>query len=324
MNRDNDRDLRQLFHNARLPETDLTQPVMKKLLKSKAEKGRGTLNYRVSVFVLVGMLLTVSSAFAAVHLYSLTNHHGDIVYEEKQIDPADRDGNTLENQLRSLQSGRLADQLLKEGEVAAFYMAEGNPDRKIDIERAPVRFKTLSALREKLKGQPIRIMETVAGQKYKFESARVIYSPDELSDEEWSKLTDQLEKQAEESGKGYAMQTLRVSGDHWNLFSVYEHGGNKLLVQATKSDEKTVVMQSSAGSEGVKKEKLNVDGAELLYSEYTTVPGKEISREIATGKGISFIYSIPDSKFYIWYHIEDVGGHLSKQELIDLAQAYLK
>ncbi|MMZ62841.1 hypothetical protein D1872_250660 [compost metagenome] len=61
-----------------------------------------------------------------------------------------------------------------------------------------------------------------------------------------------------------------------------------------------------------------------MYTEYKSEPGKEKSREISKGKGITFVYSIPDSEFHIQYHIEDVGGNLSKQDLIDVAKAYLK
>lgn len=281
------------------------------------------MKYKAGILIgLAGMLLTASSAMAASEMYSLTDSKGRAVYEEKLLDETSRSGNTLEDQLRSLKSAKLAKQLLKKGEAALFYIAEGNPDRKTNIERSSLSFTASSKLREQLKGQHVKILDTV--KKYKFENASLTYDPLTLSDEELVNLTDQLERQAGESGKGYAMHPLQLSGNHWNLFSTYKHGSSQLLVQAIKSDEKTVILRSPSQDDGVKKEKLKVNGAELLYTEYKSEPGKEKSREISKGKGITFVYSIPDSKFHIQYHIEDIGGNLSKQDLIDVAKAYLK
>ena len=179
-------------------------------------------------------------------------------------------------------------------------------------------FKEATKLREQLKGQSVKILDTIQ-QKYKFNSASLSYNP-VLSDAEQAKLTDQLEQQAAQSGKGYAMQKLKLTGKHWNLFSTYKNGSSELLVQAMKSDEK-ITLYTPSDQTGVTYELIKVNGVEMLYSSYATSKTQNIK---ISGQGITFVSSIPNSKFHIKYHIEDIGSKLSKQELIKLAQSYLK
>ena len=281
------------------------------------------MRYKNSLIALAAAMLFIpATAFAdstgANQVFKLTNNKGEVVFEQKPRETSQKSDNTREDLLRSSKSHSLANELLKQGEAALVYIAEDNPERKTNIERTSMIFKEATKLREQLKGQSVKILDTIQ-QKYKFNSASLSYNP-VLSDAEQAKLTDQLEQQAAQSGKGYAMQKLKLTGKHWNLFSTYKNGSSELLVQAMKSDEK-ITLYTPSDQTGVTYELIKVNGVEMLYSSYATSKTQNIK---ISGQGITFVSSIPNSKFHIKYHIEDIGSKLSKQELIKLAQSYLK
>lgn len=278
--------------------------------------------YKSSLITLTAaMLLIPATAFAgdthSNQVFKLTNNKGEVVYEQKPYEASRKSDNSRDDSLRSSKSHSLANELLKKGEAALFYIAEDNPERKTNIERTSMNFKEATKLREQLKGQSVKIMDTIQ-QKYKFDSASVTYHP-VLSDAERAKLTDQLEQQAAQSDKGYAMQKLKLTGKHWNLFSTYKNGSSELLIQAFKTNEKMTLYTPSSET-GVKRELIKAGGTEMLYSSYSVSKTQEVK---ITGQGITFVYSIPDSEFHIRYHIEDIGSKLSKQELIKLTESYV-
>ena len=281
------------------------------------------MKYKTSLIALAAAMLFIpATSFAddphGNQIFKLTNNKGEVVYEQKPYEPSQKSKNSAEDLLHYSKSHSLANELLKKGEAALFYFTEDNPQRKTNIVRTSMSFKEATKLGKQLKGQSVKILDTIQ-QKYKFDSASVTYHP-VLSDSEQAKLTDQLEQQAVKSGKGYAMQKLKVTGKHWNLFSTYKNGSSELLVLAMKSDEK-ITLHTPSDQTGVTYELINSGGTEMLYSSYIESESQDFK---SSGQGITFVYSIPNSEFYIWYHIEDIGSKLSKQELIKLAQSYLK
>ncbi|WP_366293748.1 hypothetical protein [Paenibacillus sp. AN1007] len=279
--------------------------------------------YKKSLIALTAALLLIpATAFAddtiSNQVFKLTNNKGEVIYEQKPYEGSHKSDHSREDLLRSSKSHSLANELLKKGEAALFYIAEDNPERKTNIERTSMSFKKAAKLREQLKGQSVKILDTIQ-QKYKFDSASVTYHP-VLSDPERAKMTDQLEQQAAQSGKGYAMQKLKLIGKHWNLFSTYKNGSSELLVQAIKSDEK-ITLHTPSVQTGVTYELIKSGRTEMVYSSYSESENQDFK---SSGQGITFVCSIPNSEFHIWYHIEDIGSKLSKQELIKLAESYLK
>ncbi|CAI6082890.1 hypothetical protein PAECIP112173_03715 [Paenibacillus sp. JJ-100] len=281
------------------------------------------MKYKTSLIALAAAMLFIpASSFAddlhSNQIFKLTNNKGEVVYEQKPYEASQKSDNSAQDLHLASKSHSLANELLKKGEAALFYIAEDNPQRKTNIVRTSMSFKEATKLSKQLKGQSVKILDTIQ-QKYKFDSASVTYHP-VLSDSERAKLTDQLEQQAVKSGKGYAMQKLKLTGKHWNLFSTYKNGSSELLVQAMKSDEKITILTPSEQT-GVTRELINSGGTEMLYSSYIESESQDFK---SSGQGITFVYSIPNSEFHIKYHIEDIGSKLSKQEFIKLAQSYLK
>ncbi|WP_178023091.1 hypothetical protein [uncultured Paenibacillus sp.] len=317
---DKDQDLKRLFHESRLPDVDLSGEVMSRLCTEQKPKERFIVKRKVSVLVLAGMLLAVSTAVAATNHYVLKNKQGEVVVEEKTLDKSSPDGQapSLDEQIRSLKSHGLSDDLLKEGTAAVFYLASNNPDHKLNVEYRPTNFDDLAKLRERMAGQPAKLFERIGGS-YKFEQATVFFFPTvyekPMTPQAEAKLAESLRKQAEESNKGYAMMPLEVSPDHWRINGTYKQGEQEIRVSIARIPGKqTILVPENAD---VNRENLKVKGVDMVYTEFN---GEDTG---IGGRNIQWVEDVPGSKQAVHYHIE-TGLQISKEQLIKLAEAYLE
>ncbi|MET3291565.1 UNVERIFIED_CONTAM: hypothetical protein ABID98_004135 [Brevibacillus sp. OAP136] len=311
MRSDKDQDLRKLFHDQLHPEIDLAGKVMGKLYAEQKTKERFFVKYKVGLLVAAGMVLTVSSAFAAVN-YTLTNKLGNVVYEHKTLEEVNYTPPSKEEQLRSLKSHGFANDLLKEGTAAIFYIVSDIPDMKTYTRSKGIHFTDISALRAKMKDQSVKIFDSLEG-KYKFTSAGVDFEPitnvNPPSPEEQAAIVKKLKKQAEESKKEYAMIPVELSKDHWRMFINYTSHGKQITVQMSRTSEKETILVHKDWD--LKQEKLVVKGVDMLFTDF------------GTGKNIQWVYDVPNTTQTILYHIE-ASNPISKEELVKLAESYLK
>lgn len=317
---DKDQDLRRLFHEDRLPDVDLSGKVMSRLYTEQKPKERFIVKRKVSALVLAGMLLAVSTAVAATNHYVLKNKQGEVVVEEKTLDKSSPDYHapSLDEQIRSLKSAGLSDDLLKEGTAAVFYLTSNNPDHKLNVEYRPANFDDLTKLRERMADQPVKLFERIGGN-YKFERATVFFFPTvfekPMTPQEETKLADTLRKQAEESGKDYAMMPLEIAPDHWRINGTYKQGEQEIRVSMARIPGKQTILVPEDAD--VKRENLKVKGVDMLYAEFN---GKDTG---ISGRNIQWVEDVPGSEQAVHYHIE-TGLQISKEQLIKLAKAYLQ
>ncbi|MGZ7443282.1 hypothetical protein [Paenibacillus sp. TH7-28] len=316
MTPDKDQDLKQLFRETQLPEVDLTPKVMSKLRAEKKTKARLLGKRRLVLLVMAGMLLAASTAFAASnYYYAFKSKHGDIIWEEKILDKSSPEYKkpSLDEQRRSLNSAGLSNDLLKDGEAAIFYVLENNPDHEIDIEWKRVPFHDLTELRSRMAGQPVKLIDRFEGD-YQFSHATVSFYPalyeNPLTDQEEAEIAEKLRKQAEESGKGYAMMPIEVSKKYWIMMSSYQRNGKTgILVTASKAPGKQTIWMPEESKDNPR-ETLEVKGIKMLYTEF------------ATGRNIQWVYDIPGSKEAVYYSIQ-TGLQMNKDQVIELAESYL-
>lgn len=317
---DKDQDLRHLFHEDRLPDTDLSGKVMSRLYTEHKPKERFIMKRKVSALVLAGMLLAVSTAVAATNHYILKNKQGEIVVEERTLDKSSPEYHkpSLDEQIRSLKSAGLSDDLLKEGTAAVFYLASNNPEHKLNVEYRPVNFDDLTQLRERMADQPAKLLERIGGN-YKFERATVFFFPTviekPMTPQEESKLAETLRKQAEESAKGYAMMPLETSPDHWRINGTYKQGEQEIRVSIARIPGKQTILVPEDAD--LNRESLQVQGVDMVYTEFS---GGDAG---IGGRNIQWVEDVPNSKHSVHYHIE-TGLQVSKEQLIKLAEAYLQ
>lgn len=269
------------------------------------------MKYKVSLLLVVGMMFSASSVFALVNFSTLTNIQGGVAYEEKLWEDENSTQPSKEDQIRSLKSYDLANKLLQEGTAAIFYIAPHNPNHKTDTRNKPKTFTDVSALRTKMTGQSVQIVDSLKGG-YTFDNASVSFSPitnvNPPTPEEAAAMAEKLRKQAEESNKEYAMMPVKLSDDHWTILSTYKQGKNRINVSISRSDGKETVIVHQDWN--LKQEQIVVKGTTLLYTEFDG------------GKNIRWIYDVPNSTHTIQYAIE-TGEGISKEELIKIAETYL-
>lgn len=311
MTTDKDRNLKKLFHDPRIPEVDVTGTVMKQLYAEQNKKERFFVKSKVTVLAAVGMLLTVSTAFAAMN-FTLTDKEGRVVFEEKSLEQANYTPPTMEEIKREGKSRDYAEKLLAEGTAGIFYIVTDLPDMKLYTQEKSAHYTDSAALKAKMEGQSVAIMDSLDGG-YAFKDAAVTFTPmpyvNPLSPEEEAALAAKLKKQAEESKQDYAMQPVELSKDHWRINSTYAKDGKEVRVSMLRTSGKETLISSTAGD--VQREKLVVDGVDIWYTDF------------GTGKNVMWIYDVPDTEQTIRYHIE-TGNPVSKEELIQMAKPYLQ
>ncbi|UFJ39297.1 DUF4367 domain-containing protein [Brevibacillus humidisoli] len=310
---DKDQDLKELFHNAQLPEVDLTGSVMRKLNANQNKKERFTVKNKVGLLVVAGVLLTVSSGFAMFKYGSLQNQQGEVVYEVKPSKELEQPQYQEEDLNRLAMSSQLADELLQDGSAAIFYIVPNNPNHQLETEVKSEVFTDASALRSKLKDESAAIMDSLK-EDYKFTWARLTFDPvtevNPLTPKEQAATAEKLRKQAEESNKEYAMMPVELSDDHWRILSTYKKGESEIQVFVSRSDEPTTIYAHDEWN--WKSEKIDVNGVEMLYTEYE-----------GGGKGIVWVHEIAGTEQHLQYNIQ-VGNDISKEGLIEIAKSYLK
>lgn len=272
MKPNSNQDLRELFHKAEPPHADLSGPVMKQPqgeLPKRQGLDRPYLKYRVSVIIATCILLSISTGFAAVHLYSLTNSKGGTVYEEKIFEPSILEKKNPQEELRNREVAKLSYKPLKPGESAALYIAANNPHQTLNLVTGPgLGFKDARALTEELKNQEIKLTNSIrtSRQVYSFDRASLSYhTPKPLTAEAETSLTEELKRQALESDVGYAMALLETVKDNWNMYISYKSADGQIVIQPRKSKEKLTIYFNENHVDP--KEEMKISGVDALYKE---------------------------------------------------------
>lgn len=316
MTLDKDQDLKALFHDPQLPDVDLTGEVMRKLHAEQNKKERFFVKYKVSILVAVGMLLTVSSGFAAMKYDFLKNKQGEVIYEVKPLKQSPPPTSSEEERQRLIKVRDLAEQLLPDGSAGLFYVVPHNPDKQTDTSYKPVMFNDAAALRAKLAGKQVKILDRL-GESFKFESAKVFFAPvnevNRPTPEEKAATAEKLRKQAEESSKDYAMMPLELSDDFFHLRTVYKQGDDEVDVTIVKSNNGpfTAYIEEDIDFE---QEKIKVKGVEMLYTVYKDKDGK------GGRKNITWINGSSGAEYT--YQIDEFCN-MSKEDLIKIAESFL-
>jgi hypothetical protein len=312
---DKKQELKSIFHDPRVPEADLAGKVMEKLHAEQRPK-RFSLKYKAGLLIAAGMLLTVSTAFGAVKYFSLKNQQGEVVYEVKPLKEAPNGETTEEERQRMVRSRELGDELLKAGMAALFYIVPNNPNHELDTRFKPMNFNDLSALSNKMAKYPVKLPDSVL-KTYHFKDASVYFEPvtdvNPPSPEEKAEIVKKLQQQAKLSGKDYGMMPVKLSDKLLSISVVYKNGKDEIM---------TRIADIGAGNQvtGYVDEKINFDQEKIVINGvetmYTTVNGDPST--------IEWVVEVPGSGLRYAYMIHSKKGDLTKEQLIEIAESYLK
>ncbi len=316
MNMDRDRDLKKLFDDPRIPDTDLTGKVMRVLHAEKKEKERFFVKYKVALTAFVGMMLMASTGYAAVQYHSLKNKDGEVVYETKSTKEFGKTESKDEIE-RFKAFFELKEKVLKNGEAGLFYMVANNPNHQTDLGTKVAIFQNLSHLRDKITDKSIKIPDSVNGN-YTFKQAEVMFrNAQEVnppSSEEKKIMAEKLRKQAEESNQGYAMMPVEMTDQFFLLFATYQNGEDKIGVNITNLSGKSNPTTYIDEKVEFKQEKVQVKGVEMLHTEFGPSQWHELK----------WVYESPDKKVKYAYTISGDINKVSKETLMKIAESYLE
>lgn len=167
-----------------------------------------------------------------------------------------------------------------------------------------------SVLQAKLAGQELGLARQLP-DGYTFHSASARYEPLTPSPEEAAAVTDQLRKQAEQSGKGYALLPVGLSDKLLTLTASYRKGDQEVSVRISKTaNPSTMYVDDSVDFTA---EKLTAGGVELIYTRYKG------------GNNLTWSVETPGQEGFLLYQIDEMSGqYFSKEEMVGLAEPLLK
>ncbi|SYX82400.1 DUF4367 domain-containing protein [Paenibacillus alvei] len=275
------------------------------------------MKYKVALTAVVGMMLTVSTSYAAVQYHSLKNKDGEVVYETKSTKTQQSGKTESEDERKRFNAFfELKEKVLKNGEAGLFYMVANNPDHQTNLGMKLAPFQNLSQLRDKITDKSVKIADSVNGN-YKFKEAEVLFkNAQEVnppSPEEKKAMAEKLRKQAEKSKKGYAMMPIKMTDQFSNIWVTYRNGEDTIQVTITNLNNKNGGMYIDEQSE-FEQEKVQVKGVEMLHTEFGP----------AHAHDLTWVYESPDKKKRYAYNVHGNSDKISKESLMKIAESYLE
>lgn len=252
-------DIKILFSDPRIPqEIHLTQEVMKKI---KPKKERFLVKYKVSLLVAIGLLASVTTAYAAVEYFQLKNEKGEVIYQEKDATEApntiiqDPDGTML----AFMQKRAEVEEQMAPGTVAAVYIKEHNPKKSVDTIIKPFEFAKLEDMQQEVGGQ-FEIPQELPGG-FAFVAGSVEYEVDRDYDKE------ELYRLAEATDQDFVQQPLRWTDQLSHITVTYTAGEESIRVAITNIEGVADNTVYYVNQDQRKTEKVVVDQIEALYAE---------------------------------------------------------
>lgn len=312
-----DQDLRKLFHNTPNFKTDLTSSVMHRLQSESKPKERFYVKYKVSLLVLAGMLLTVSSGFAAVKYHSLKNSQGEVVYQEKSISEAPAIANYTDEERKRISIANQAYDNLDKGTAMLIYVTSHNPGQQLDMRFTPFIFKNAADLRKKVNNLDIKLLDKIEGD-YTFAWGEAFMSPitdvKPLTSEEEAAIAEKLRKEALASNTDYAMMPIEFADDFRHIRSFYKQGDKEIAVTTVNYGVGHGTATSYWDDQlDLIKEKITVKGIEMIYTK-----GSD-----GSPSGINWVDQDAKTGQTYGYTVSVWEGNVTEQELLNVVNMYL-
>lgn len=271
------------------------------------------MKYKVSLLVLVGMLFAASSAFAAVQYYSLKNHHGEVIYQERPGNEFPSRPLTEEERLRVHIANEAWVKEMKPGEAAAIYVVPHNPNHELDIRSNPHQVNSLSAFRGMIHDPAITVPDELGGYAFQSASVHMTRKTDAtpLTPEEKASMAEQLREQALAAGKEYAIMPLGFADTFWNAIGIYKKGGNEIALQLINLGKEGSLTQYLNDEIDAAKTKDKINGLEVVVSQWKG------------SSSITWVQETPEGNRYSCI-LSTRAGEVGLKELTDIAKSYIR
>ncbi|MCM3077703.1 RNA polymerase sigma factor [Brevibacillus invocatus] len=209
----------------------------------------------------VGLLASVTTAYAAVEYFQLKNEQGEVIYQEKDAAEApntiiqDPDGTML----AFMQKRAEVEEQMAPGTVAAVYIKEHNPKKSVDTIIKPFEFAKLEDMQQEVGGQ-FEIPQGLPGG-FAFAAGSVEYEVDRDYDKE------ELYKLAEATDQDFVQLPLQWTDQLSHITVTYTAGEESIRVAVTNIEGVADNTVYYVNQDQRKTEKVVVDQIEALYAE---------------------------------------------------------
>jgi hypothetical protein len=311
-------DLKALFQKVEPLDQTLQKRVMHEINQEFVPKERFFVKHRVGVLLLVGLLLTVSTGFAAIKYQSLFNDNGDVLFEEKPLSADHTYELDADEQERIHRMNEIWVNEIEPGKAALIYVVPNNPHHQFDIKSNPFMIDSFGELNQMVHvpGIPLHQELSGASRTYAFQKASVYmeYEQDlyELSDEKKDDLIRKLRLQAQTIGKDYALMPVAFT-DEFQLSSItYTSGKNEISLSVMNSKDTGPLIASYDENLNTASRKLKIHGQDVIARTY----GGDVTE-------LMWVYQEPETKYAYHYTLGVREGIVPPEELIHIAETLI-
>lgn len=315
---DPDHDLKTLFQKVEPSGTTLQDRIMSQINKESAPKERFIVKHRIGILLVVGLLLTASTGFAAMNYQSLFNDNGDVLLEEKPLSADPVPHPPEQQQKRMERMNEIWMNEIKPGEAAMIYVVPNNPDHIVDIRANPLIVENFEKLNQMVHVPGIPLSQELIGasRTYAFQKASVSmeYKQDlyELSDEKREALVQELRLQAQTTGQDHALMPVPVIDQFWLSSMTYVSGQNEISLSIMNNKDNEPLIASYDEKLNTTSRKIKIHGQDVIARTY----GGDITE-------LMWAYQEPKTKYAYHYTLGVREGVVPPEELIHIAETLI-
>lgn len=309
-----DHDLKALFQKVEPSGTTLQDRIMSQINKESVPKERFIVKHRIGILLVVGLLLTASTGFAAMNYQSLFNDNGDVLLEEKPLSADPVPHLSGEEQKRMERMNEIWMNEIKPGEAALIYVVPNNPHHQFDIRSNPLRVENVEQLSHMVHVPGIPLSQKLSGasRTYTFQKASVSmeFKQDlyELSDEKKEALVQELRLQAQTSGQDHALMPVPVTDQFWLTSLTYVSGQNEISLSIMNNKDNEPLIASYDEDLNTTSRKIKINGQDVIARTY----GGDFTE-------LMWAYQEPKTKYAYHYTLSVREGVVPLEELIHIA-----
>ncbi|MEJ8544349.1 hypothetical protein [Brevibacillus borstelensis] len=322
-----DKWLEDMFRETVVPPVDVKERVMGAVQRKESNMEAVKVKRKAGFFLVIGLLVTTSSVYAAWHSIQLKNEKGEVVYELYQMTDDKDVKESLPSEIKERIKQEEAEteramnivnsyfDTMKPGTAAAIYVvpklppvegaevkyAEGHAPYFTVLSK-PLVFEKWQEVREKL-GNTVKVPAELAGG-LTFREADVSYEAKKDFDPEV------LKKEAEAAQKEFVVKELEITGKLDEIF--FSYAGQKGKVSALVTQAVRINGKITVGSEYEKAEKLTLGKTQAAYEEVEREDGK-------VRRSISWV----DDGTNMVYRLNTSSKDISKAEFIKMVESYI-
>ncbi len=293
-------ELKRLFDSTAVPDMDVKDRIKQKIAMKTRQREAVHMKKRVGLIVFAGIVMAVTSAFAAITVYELKSEKGDFVYQVTKT----TEGPQLANESYRDKLNKVRESLKPGTASAVLVVDKENPENRVSWMQQPLTPTELSVLQAEV-GELYTFPEKLEGG-FAFTEGLVTH---EVIRGDMEQLKQAMVKEATDTKKDVVVKELELSKTIEQAMGAYKGDKGEIYITIDNLEKVKRIGSEAGPNETV--EKIKINNKDALYHE---------QKMEETGKVLRFIEILKEEPTRLMVSIRTTADNVSKQDLVAIAQ----